>query len=312
MQTSRTGAGTLGTNSMRVHLLISLGILSSLRPQHAASTTLPPQSPSPPRPPPIAPAPPLAPGTVVVETADELRVALANAVATLRVFIAPGSVIALGGKPLVVSAINVTISSSRDGAVIDGQGLSRVFHVKARGALALESIHLAHGLVTDDAGGCALVEGEGSVMSISYSSVTNCTARADARREDFKGPEPLLPSLLSVAAGGGIACMSQSVLRANGVTFLRCAADCLVCAPCLPAGRSFRARPQLRLCPNPIRVRAAGRRRVRWVWRHCTDRPVCVHHVRRHHRRRRGLSHEGNVGPSPTEPDRRLLHHPGC
>ena len=76
-----------------------------------------------------------------------------------------GTRIALS-SPLLIDGIYVTIRSTGSGATLDGASSRRLVHVASGGHLALENIHLENGHVTDDSGGCALVEGAHSVLLV--------------------------------------------------------------------------------------------------------------------------------------------------
>ena len=166
--------------------------LASLSP--LAPPTLPPPLPPPPSPP-VPMLPPMAPGGLTVGSTAELRAALASGAAL--VYLLP-IVYPLGGSPLNVSGISVTLESLGGEATIDaevsiedwatrrfngmgtrvrgGEGPkgSRAIDVSGGGRLVLRRIRIINGAA--EWGGGLLVQGAGSSLLMEQVSVRNCVA----------------------------------------------------------------------------------------------------------------------------------------
>lgn len=126
----------------------------------------PPQLPSPPNDPPASPLPP---GYVYVGTAGELRQRIDNAAPGSRLVITlRATEFGLGGESLSVSNVSVVLTSEpQSRAVIDGEGLSRLFHVTNRASLELHQVDLRGGwsfAQSGGAGGALRVEGASTVV----------------------------------------------------------------------------------------------------------------------------------------------------
>ena len=170
--------------------------LASLSP--LAPPTLPPPLPPPPSPP-MPLLPPMAPGGLTVGSTAELRTALASGGAAL-VYLLP-IVYPLGGLPLNVSGISVTLESLGGEATIDAEASiedgtpqrfdaqaiktyyaqakpgptgSRAIDVSGGGRLVLRRIRIINGAA--DWGGGLLVQGAGSSLRMEQVSVQNCVA----------------------------------------------------------------------------------------------------------------------------------------
>ena len=166
--------------------------LASLSP--LAPPPLPPPLPPPPSPP-VPMLPPMAPGGLTVGSTAELRTALASGAAL--VYLLP-IVYPLGGSPLNVSGISVTLESLGGEATIDaevsiedwatrrfngmgtrvrgGEGPkgSRAIDVSGGGRLVLRRIRIINGAA--EWGGGLLVQGAGSSLLMEQVSVRNCVA----------------------------------------------------------------------------------------------------------------------------------------
>ena len=172
---------------------------------------------SPPPSPPVPLLPPMAPGGLAVGSTAELRAALASEGAVL-VYLLP-IVYPLGGSPLNVSGISVTIEGLGGEATIDAEAEdfgatnfnfemkrseqietqppssgSRAFDVSAGGRLVLRRIRIINGAA--HWGGGLLVQGAGSSLLMEQVSVRSCVATG-----------PNLNDMYSYEYGGGtLAC----------------------------------------------------------------------------------------------------------
>ena len=169
--------------------------LASLSP--LAPPALPPPLPPPPSPP-VPMLPPMAPGGLTVGSTAELRAALASGAAL--VYLLP-IVYPLGGSPLNVSGISVTLESLGGEATIDAEASiedwtsqrfdaqaikmyyakakpgptgSRAIDVSGGGRLVLRRIRIINGAA--EWGGGLLVQGTGSSLLMEQVSVRNCVA----------------------------------------------------------------------------------------------------------------------------------------
>ena len=182
---------------------------------------LPPPALPPPLPPspslPVPLLPPMAPGGLTVGSTAELRAALASEGAVL-VYLLP-IVYPLGGSPLNVSGISVTIEGLGGEATIDAEAEdfgatnfnyetkkseqietqppssgSRAFDVNGGGRLVLRRIRIINGAA--HWGGGLLVQGAGSSLLMEQVSVRSCVATG-----------PYLGDMYSYEYGGGtLAC----------------------------------------------------------------------------------------------------------
>eukprot|EP00966_Prymnesium_polylepis_P041718 968608-Prymnesium_polylepis.1 len=116
----------------------------------------------------------------------------------------PVAVFALGGEELVVNGVSLHIYSAGDGAVLDAQGLSRLFHLRNGANLTLDGLRLRNGAAPI---GGAIQVSSGSTATLSRLGVTDCTAN-DA----------------TAAYGGALYVMEGSAVVAMHVTFTRCTA----------------------------------------------------------------------------------------
>ena len=101
------------------------------------STPLPPPPLSPP-----PPSPPVSPNHV--NTIEDLRDAMLAAANGVTLFLPAGAVYYLSGVQLEVTAKNLTLASTGEGAVLDGQSRSRLFQVRDSN-LVLHTLHLRNG-----------------------------------------------------------------------------------------------------------------------------------------------------------------------
>ena len=123
----------------------------------------------------------------------------------------PGSLFALNGAPLVIAAERtVLLSSEPPGATLDGQFLSRVIHVEARGRLELRHIHLMSGrafqAISQKHGGGGIRTGDEAVLTLTNVRITDCAA--------ISGNEPNF--------GGAILLSRNSTSIFRQVAFVRC------------------------------------------------------------------------------------------
>ena len=172
---------------------------------------------SPPPSPPVPLLPPMAPGGLAVGSTAELRAALASEGAVL-VYLLP-IVYPLGGSPLNVSGISVTLEGLGGEATIDAEAEdfgatnfnfetleneqietqppssgSRAIDVSGGGRLVLRRIRIINGAA--HWGGGLLVQGAGSSLLMEQVSVRSCVATG-----------PFLGDMFSFEYGGGrLAC----------------------------------------------------------------------------------------------------------
>ena len=120
----------------------------------------PPQLPPAPPAPPPSPSPPAPPGL----PSDSRVVTLSGH-------------IALGGSPLVVRGIDLTLEGvGAEGATLDAEGLSRAIEVTDGASLTLRQIHVVNGNATTGGGGGLLVHGAGSSLIMDRASVRDSVA----------------------------------------------------------------------------------------------------------------------------------------
>ena len=199
-------------------------------PSLPASPRHPPSFPPPPflpPAPPLPPTPPLAPNALHVSTAAALRVALASAASgsTITLFVPPGATLALSGIPIVVDAVHLVLTSAGVGATLDAHFRSRCIEVKNGGSATLDYIRLRRGRVVDQAGGCALVTGSNSTLTLANGALVECRALL----------EQFVPTRLTVhggpygefdaASGGGVAAVDGSHLAIRHSDLSNCHAD---------------------------------------------------------------------------------------
>eukprot|EP00966_Prymnesium_polylepis_P048064 1113296-Prymnesium_polylepis.1 len=128
--------------------------------------------------PPLSPPPvPLIPapeGFTTVATTDQLRAAINATVwlGTLALYLSPGSVLLLGGSPILVDGINLQLSSDGEGALLNAEHRSRLFEVQRGGQLTLNFLTLANGKTeTNYMRGGALNIGFGSSVVVTDSLI---------------------------------------------------------------------------------------------------------------------------------------------
>ena len=101
-------------------------------------------------------------GYKLMATSDQLRSTIEDALAgsKLALYLPPGSRLTLGGAPIAIGPIEVTILSGGEGAVLDAQHASLFFKVQPGAALALEMLTLTNGATTKkgDQGGVMTVD----------------------------------------------------------------------------------------------------------------------------------------------------------
>ena len=150
----------------------------------------------------------------------------------------------LGGSPLVVSGLDLTLEGIEQGAILDAEGLSRAIDVIGGGRLTLRRVHIVNGVA--ETGGGLFVHGAGSSLLMEQASVRDCVAIGGMRDIDGGGklacsraswpqsPPPLqrcpsLPRLLfrsllrSMRTGGLFLTAASAVLVES--TIADCATD---------------------------------------------------------------------------------------
>jgi len=147
-----------------------------------------------------------------VSELSELREKIASAVATgvpLSLRLRAGVHFFLGGTPLNVScrAIVSLYGEGAEGATLDGGGESRVVLVERGATLLLRGVHLVGGYEAEGYGGCALV---GTRPSVPW--VQPATLFVEGGRIAGCGAK----------GGGGVAVMSDGVLRLSSCTVADC------------------------------------------------------------------------------------------
>eukprot|EP00965_Chrysotila_dentata_P039220 1303551-Pleurochrysis_carterae.AAC.1 len=135
---------------------------------------------------PAAPPPSPQPADILSEnTSYELRQALSPAANdTAIIYLREGTQVALT-EPLFIDGFNASIVSDGTGSTIDGQGYTRIFHVRNGGRLFLRNIRLMNGRLPNQTdanvsahGGAVLVEGAGSSLELYNSVISDCFARS--------------------------------------------------------------------------------------------------------------------------------------
>ncbi|KAL3905551.1 MAG: hypothetical protein SGPRY_010872 [Prymnesium sp.] len=71
---------------------------------------------------------------------------------SVRLYLPPGSLLSLGGAPIVIGQIDALIASEGEGARLDAEHASRVFEVRRGAHLELRALTLANGHSRDLAG----------------------------------------------------------------------------------------------------------------------------------------------------------------
>ena len=129
----------------------------------------PPPGQPPPPPPQLPPAPPALPPSPSPPAPPGLP-------SDSRVVTLSGH-IALGGSPLVVRGIDLTLEGvGAEGATLDAEGLSRAIEVTDGASLTLRQIHVVNGNATTGGGGGLLVHGAGSSLLMDRASVRDSVA----------------------------------------------------------------------------------------------------------------------------------------
>jgi len=131
--------------------------------------------PSPPSLPPALPPPPppLTPGYVSVVSENELRSLIEGAAADISISLPPSAHFELSSQISCASSIKVTIASSGEGATLDGQGGTGLFHLEGGCSLTLRRLNLVNGRADD--GGVVEAREAGDVEIID-STVRSCSA----------------------------------------------------------------------------------------------------------------------------------------
>ena len=193
----------------------------------SATATSPSSPPSAPPVPPLPPAPPIAPGFILATTVAALRSVIAGAApgSTLSVALPPGATFLIGGDPIVLDNVALHLTSSGRGAVLDGAHRSRCIEVRNSAQVHLTEISLRNGRAVDAPGGCALVNGSGSELTLDGGGVVDCEALWDAFVPDrvtiHGGPY----GKFAEAGGGGVAAIHGARFAADSTRFERCHAD---------------------------------------------------------------------------------------
>ena len=107
----------------------------------------------------------------VFNDVGELRTALSTSATDHSFYIEPGSVMALGGTALTIDGGNFTLSSAREGAVIDAESLSRCIEVRS-GYLRLINIRLINGFSRDGGG----MRVDGAEVHLVNTTISHCRA----------------------------------------------------------------------------------------------------------------------------------------
>ena len=102
-----------------------------------------------------------------------LRSLVERSSTNISIFLAPNAHIKLRNQISCTSNIKVTVASSGEGATLDGQGQTRLFHLSGGCSLTLRGLTLVNGWAAQ--GGAAYANGAGEVEII-YSDVRDCSA----------------------------------------------------------------------------------------------------------------------------------------
>ena len=145
----------------------------------------PPSAPSPPPLPPLppplplppfAPLPPLPPSAATAATESELRSQMESCSGSCFIFLPPGRHIMLSAALICPRDKNITISSSGEGATVDGQRETILFHVGDGCSLTLQGLHLLNGWAEWYGG--AIYVSRGGDVEINDCTITGCSAIA--------------------------------------------------------------------------------------------------------------------------------------
>eukprot|EP00966_Prymnesium_polylepis_P067670 1571900-Prymnesium_polylepis.2 len=114
--------------------------------------------------PPLVPAPDAFTGFTTIATTAQLRSAMdaAEPGTSLALYLPQGSVLELGGSPVIVPAINMSLVSAGEGATLDAEHRSQVFTPRSGARLHVSALTLANGHSITN----------GGTMFIQYSRVT--------------------------------------------------------------------------------------------------------------------------------------------
>ena len=254
--------------------------------------TRPPSPPPPPTPPPLPPLPPLSPGYVAAASEDQLRNLITEAAATqanVSIYLQPSADFKLNSRIRCTSTIKVTVASSGEGATLDGQGETGLFHLSGRCSLTLRGLNLVNGRAENGQGGVVYARsgkyGDADYagdVEIIESVVRDCSApgavrrvelaalqrRAAAGREMERATAASLRSLLATAGWRRLhevqRCGLDNQLERVGLLGSQCAprrASRPPCSAATAAGREMeRATAAL---PRSLLATAVGRRRLR-------------------------------------------------
>eukprot|EP00966_Prymnesium_polylepis_P048065 1113297-Prymnesium_polylepis.1 len=179
--------------------------------------------------PPLSPPPvPLIPapeGFTTVATMDQLRAAINATVwlGTLALYLPPGSVLLLGGSPILVDGINLQLSSEGEGALLNAEHRSRLFKVLRGGQLTLNFLTLANGTSENYflMGGGALYIGLGSSVVVTDSLIIHSNSPNTGGAAAVSGGSLLLSNSSLVhsscyESGGALHCeLGGSVILTN-------------------------------------------------------------------------------------------------
>ena len=124
-------------------------------------------------PPPFPPLPPLAPGFVAAASENELYSLIEAAAADVSVYLPPSAHFMLSDQIKCNSSIKVTVTSSGEGATLDGQRRVGLFYLTGRCSLTLRGLTLVNGRARN--GGIVYANGAGDIEIIE-SAVRGCAA----------------------------------------------------------------------------------------------------------------------------------------
>ena len=150
-----------------------------------ASTTnaslMPPAPPAPPAPPPMPPFMPAPDGYRLITTIDRLRQTIEGALSgvPLALYVPAGSALAIGGAPIVIGLIDLTLASGGEGATLDAHHASRFFEVRPGATLTLEMLTLANGKTAENKGKGGVITVDGASVAIISCHMINSTSNTD-------------------------------------------------------------------------------------------------------------------------------------
>ena len=191
-------------------------------------------SPAPPAPPPMPPLAPAPVGFAAVATTDTLRAAIAAAPdgAQLALYLPPGSVFRLGGRPIAIHSIELVLASDAEGATLDAEHVSRVFDARPGATLRLRGLTLANGRCTGTSDRGGTMDLHGVHMELDSCVITNSSSsyRGGAVSIDNTSVAVINRSVITnsaAATDGGAFCVDGvSRLHVNsGCTFRNCTAE---------------------------------------------------------------------------------------